>query len=89
MKTSDKGTLTEKTTIFFIALFVIGGMTFFPFVADVAKGSGVMVTLFLAFLGAIIAVQIIPGLMLFGMMVKALCGLVHKETVPVESKKSE
>jgi hypothetical protein len=45
----------------------------------VEQGSGIMATLFIAFLGAIIAVQVIPGMMLFGMMLKGLASLFRKE----------
>lgn len=44
-------------------------------------GNGIMVTLFLVFLGAVIAMQVVPGAMLFGAMVKALSMLTRKETV--------
>ena len=45
-----------------------------------------MATLFIAFLGAIIAIQIIPGMMLFGMMVKGVCSLFRKEAATKEAK---
>ena len=43
-----------------------------------------LATLFVAFLGAIIAVQVIPGLMLFGMMLKGLASLFRKEVATKE-----
>ena len=46
-----------------------------------SEDSGLMVKLFLLFLGAVIAVQVIPGMLLFGAMVKALSTLTRKEAV--------
>jgi len=42
---------------------------------------GLMVKLFLLFLGAVIAVQVVPGMLLFGAMVKALSTLTRKEAI--------
>ena len=69
-----------------IVAFVFGGTAFLLTVADIAPGSGIMTTLFIAFLGAIIAVQLIPGLMLFGMMVKGVAGLFRKSETQKVSK---
>jgi len=38
-----------------------------------------MASLFIAFLGAIIAVQVIPAMMLFGMILKGLASMFRKE----------
>ena len=79
MKATEKKPATGKLAICVIVAIIIGGMAFLHAVADLDQGSGIMATLFIAFLGAIIAVQIIPGMMLFGMMVKGLASLFRKE----------
>ena len=45
-----------------------------------------MATLFIAFLGAIIAVQVIPGMMLFGMMLRGIASLFRREEAPKETE---
>jgi hypothetical protein len=87
MKTTGKSSLAGKIATGLIVVLVLAGTAFIPAVADVAQGGGALATLFLCFLGAIIAVQVIPGLMLFAMMVKGMCSLVRK-AVP-ESRKSK
>jgi hypothetical protein len=79
MKSTEKKTATGKLAICLILAIIAGGMVLLSAVADVEQGSGIMATLFIAFLGAIIAVQVIPGMMLFGMMLKGLASLFRKE----------
>jgi hypothetical protein len=86
MKTTDKSSRAAKIASCLIVLLVLAGMAFVPAVADVAKEGGILATLFLAFLGAIIAVQIIPGLMLFAMMAKGVISLIRKTPPELESK---
>jgi hypothetical protein len=89
MKTTDKSSWKGKIVGCLIVALVLAGAAFIPAVADVAKEGGVMATLFLAFLGAIIAVQVIPGLMLFGMMVKGVCNLIRKPASEAKTKGAE
>jgi hypothetical protein len=79
MKATEKKPVTGKLAICLIVAIIGGGMAFLPAVADVEQGAGIMATLFIAFLGAIIAIQVIPGMMLFGMMLKGLASLFRKE----------
>ncbi len=79
MKATEKKPATGKLATCLILAIIGGGMALLPAVADIDKGSGIMTTLFVAFLGAIIAVQVIPGLMLFGMMLKGLASMFRKE----------
>ncbi len=79
MKEVEKKPIVGKLLSCLIVAIVISGMAFLPSVANLEQGSGLMPILFIAFLGAIIAVQVIPGLMLFGMMVKGLASLFRKE----------
>jgi hypothetical protein len=78
MKAVAKKPLVGKIIGCLIVATIISGMAFMVGVADIDKGSGIMGTVFVAFLGAIIAVQVLPGLMLFGMMVKGFATLFHK-----------
>ena len=79
MKTSEKKSITGKLMGCAILAIIAVGTVSLTAVADIDKGSGIMTTLFVAFLGAIIAVQVIPGLMLFGMMLKGLASMFRKE----------
>jgi hypothetical protein len=86
MQATGKKPTTGKLTSCLIAAIIISGTTALVAVADVEPGSGIMPTLFIAFLGAIIAVQVIPGLMLFGMMFKGVAQMFRKEAAVKESK---
>ncbi|HLO24490.1 MAG TPA: hypothetical protein VK187_00130 [Geobacteraceae bacterium] len=86
MKEAAKKPPVGKLVGCLIVAIVIGGTAFLPAVADIEKGSGIMPTLFIAFLGAIIAVQVIPGLMLFGMMVKGVASLFRKQEASKETE---
>lgn len=64
-----------------VALVVAAAVFFSSSSTGSGEGSGILVKIFLVFLGAIIAVQVVPGMLLFGAMVKALSNLTRKETV--------
>jgi hypothetical protein len=86
MEATKKKALVWKIASCLVVALVAAGTAFVPVVANIEQGSGFMSVLFLGFLGAIIAVQVIPGLILFGMMVKGVCSLMRKEApVKVES----
>jgi hypothetical protein len=61
-----------------IGILVAGSLLIFR-IADIGEGSGLMARIFILFLGAIIVVQIIPGLMLLGAMLKAVCSMFGKK----------
>ena len=86
MKATEKKPVTGKLAICLIAAIIVGGMAFLYTVADLEQGSGIIAALFIAFLGAIIAIQVIPGMMLFGMMLKGVASLFRKEEA---TKKAE
>jgi hypothetical protein len=86
MKATEKKPATGKLISCLIAAIVVAGTVSLSAVADIDKGSGIMAILFIAFLGAIIAVQLIPGMMLFGMMLKGVCSLFRKEVAAKEVK---
>lgn len=50
------------------------------------ENGDLMVKLFLLFLGTVIAVQVIPGMLLFGAMIKAVSTLTRKEPVKHNEK---
>lgn len=79
MKTTEKKQAPGKLISCLIVTIVAAGAVALTAVADIDKGSGIMAVLFIAFLGAIIAVQLIPGMMLFGMMLKGVSSMVRKE----------
>ena len=71
-----------------IIAVVAAGTLIISGIADVSEGSGVMAKMFLFFLGAVIVVQVIPGLMLFSAMLKGIYSLFSKKAkVPLASKK--
>jgi hypothetical protein len=86
MKATEKKPAKGKLISCLIVAIVVVGTVSLSAVADLDKGSGIMATLFIAFLGAIIAVQVIPGLMLFGMMLKGLASMFRKEAATKEVK---
>lgn len=87
MEQKNRDALIGKLASGVIVALIVAGTFFLPAVADVTQGTGILTIAFLAFLGAIIAIQVVPGLMLFGMMVKGLCSLVRRQ--PAESKKGK
>jgi hypothetical protein len=86
MKATEKKSITGKLAMFLILAVIGGGMGFMYSVADLEPGSGIMASLFIAFLGAIIAVQVIPGMMLCGMMLKGVASLFRKEVATKAAK---
>ncbi len=86
MKKGEKKPLNGKLLSCLIVAFIVGGTAALPMVANIDQGSGIMATLFVAFLGGIIAVQVIPGLMLFGMMIKGVASLFRKEEASKETE---
>jgi hypothetical protein len=86
MKATEKSPKAGKLASCLIVAFVVAGTVSLSVVADLDQGSGIVGILFIAFLGAIIAVQLIPGLMLFGMMAKGIASMFHKAVAQKETK---
>jgi hypothetical protein len=76
---------TEKAANAMIIVMVVAGTVVFALINHVSAGSELMSKLFLAFLGAIITVQLIPGLILLASMVKGVVGLGRKQDTPAEA----
>lgn len=65
---------------------VLAGAALISGVVDFSGQEGTMSKVFFLFLGAVIVVQVIPGLMLLGAMLKGVYSLVSKKSrVPVET----
>jgi hypothetical protein len=62
-----------------IIAVVVAGTLLISGIADVSEGSGMMAKVFLFFLGAVIVVQVIPGIMLLGAMVKGIYSMFGKK----------
>ena len=88
MKTESKKLVTGKMASWSIVGLVLAGTLLIAGIADVSEGSGVMAKIFIFFLGAVIVVQVIPGLMLFGAMLKGIYSMFGKKgKEPVEEGK--
>jgi hypothetical protein len=74
---AKKGVVKGKLMNVLIVALVLTGTALVAGIGDVSQGSSVMVRLFLGFLGAIIAIQIIPCLILFGAMIKGAVDLAR------------
>ncbi|GFO63058.1 hypothetical protein M1B72_18320 [Geomonas paludis] len=88
MTKETKESLSGKVTSWSIIGVVVAGTLLISGIADVSEGSGLMAKIFLLFIGAIIVVQVIPGIMLFSAMLKGIYGLFGKKVkVPLEQDK--
>jgi len=86
MKTYSVKSLTEKAVNVLIVALVVMGTAAFGFVNQEAESGELLSKLFLAFIGAIITIQIIPGLILLGAMIKGLVSLGRKEAPAAEAE---
>lgn len=82
---SIKGTAGKVINVVIVAVVVMGTVAT-AFVGQVSDGGELMSKLFLVFFGTIIALQIIPGLILFGAMLKGLTSLGDKKALVAETK---
>ena len=88
MKNETGKSRTNSLASWSIIGVVLAGTLLISGIAEVSEGSSVMAKIFLFFLGAVIVVQVIPGLMLFGSMMKGIFSIVSKKAkVPAEEKK--
>lgn len=74
-------TVPGKVTLSILIAAVVVGAVFMTGANEAAGETGIMVKLFLLFLGVVIAVQVIPGMLLFGAMIKGLGTLSRKESI--------
>jgi hypothetical protein len=76
---------TQKVANVMIIGMVIVGTVIFAVINQVSSGAELMPKLFLLFFGAIITVQIIPGLILLGTMIKGVVSLGQKKPEPAKA----
>lgn len=79
LRSTKLGKTTKKVVNVMMIGMVLAGVIVFAFMGKTDTDGDVMSKLFLTFFGVIITFQIIPGIMLFGVMIKGLCGLGRKE----------
>lgn len=85
MKTGSENSVGGKIAGLVIVALVFAGTLLVSLVANVGEESGVMGKVFIFFIGAIIAIQLVPGMMLLGAMLKGIFG--KKTEVPVKESK--
>jgi Cu/Ag efflux pump CusA len=78
MKTASKKSAGRIASLAIVAVVVAGAFAVTG-VAEVAPGSGTMTKVFTLFLGAVIALQVVPCLMLMVAMFKGVLSLVSKK----------
>ncbi len=81
MKVKTPSTTLGKIAISLIVGLVVVGTAFVSNIGNVAAGDVTMTNLFLIFFGAIIALQVVPGLILIGSMVRGIISIGRKESV--------
>lgn len=85
MKTNRVKSVTEKiVTGMIVALVAMCAIAFISF-NHVSEGGEFMSKLFLIFIGAIIAMQAVPGLLLLGAMIKGMASLNQKSKDALET----
>jgi hypothetical protein len=72
------GNALKVVNVMIIAM-VVAGAAVFVILNQASSGRELMPTLFLAFLGAIITVQVIPGIVLLGSILKGVLSLGRKQ----------
>jgi H+/gluconate symporter-like permease len=77
MKPNRIKSTSEKVANIMIVAMVVGGTVVFGVVNN-AGGGELMSKLFIAFLGAIITIQVIPGLLLLWAMIKGAASVANK-----------
>lgn len=91
METNKLKSKTQKVANAMIIGMVIVGTVIFALINQVSSGVELMPKLFLIFFGAIITVQVIPGLILLATMIKGIfsIGQKNQETVKAHTNTTE
>jgi uncharacterized integral membrane protein len=76
---------TQKVANVMIIGMVIVGTVIFALINQVSSGVELMPKLFLLFFGAIITVQVIPGLILLATMIKGVVSIGQKKQEPAKA----
>jgi uncharacterized membrane protein YjjB (DUF3815 family) len=87
MRSESKKSAAGKIASFSIVVLVLVGAAAIMGVSEVSEKS-ILSKAFVFFVGAVIVVQVVPGLMLFGAMLKAVCSMAGKKVAaPVAAGK--
>lgn len=76
---------TQKVANVMIIGMVIVGTVIFALINKASSGTELMPKLFLLFFGAIITVQVIPGLVLLATMIKGVVSIGQKKQEPAKA----
>lgn len=79
MKTKSGKSAGKLASLFIVAVVVAGALAISG-VADVSAAGGSMGKVFILFIGAVIVLQVIPGLMLLGAMFKGVYSMATKKS---------
>jgi hypothetical protein len=79
MKTESENSTAGKMASWSIIAVVVAGTFLVSGIADLSDTGSIMAKVFFFFLGAVIVVQIIPGIMLLVAMCKGIYGLFDKK----------
>lgn len=85
MEPNNLKSKTQKVANVMIIGMVIVGTVIFAVINQVSSGAELMPKLFLIFFGAIITVQVIPGLILLASMLKGVTSIGQKKQEPVKA----
>ena len=88
METNKLKSKTQKVANVMIIGMVIVGTVIFALINQVSSGVELMPKLFLLFFGAIITVQVIPGLILLATMIKGVVSIGQKKQEPAKATAS-
>ncbi|WP_243371855.1 hypothetical protein [Geotalea sp. SG265] len=78
MKHPVENSLWKYTSMMIVGL-IAAGTLIVAGAANLPAGSSMLATFFIVFMGAIIALQLVPGLMLFAAMIKGIYAALRKE----------
>lgn len=79
MKTNTPSSKIKKIVNLLIIGMVAAGAVVFAVANQASSGRELMPTMFLAFFGAIITVQVIPGIVLLGSILKGIINMGRKQ----------
>lgn len=80
---------TQKVANALIIGMVVVGTVVFALINQVSSGAELMPKLFLLFFGAIITVQVIPGLILLATMIKNVVAIGQRKQEPAKATASD
>ena len=85
MEANKMKSKAEKIANVMIVGMVIMGTVIFSVINQVSSGAELMPKIFLVFFGAIITVQIVPGLILLATMIKGAVSIGQKKQEPAKA----